>query len=122
MGKLFNKFLNGEGWANANRLEAGFDLFLGHGLPWAVAGGFFFCGVYGLESYLAIDFSQKFVENLKKNNMLSDAQKDFYTALGDKVLEKSAGEKEYEKMKNKKFGNMPVENSLLAKWKEIYDK
>ena len=93
-----------------------------HSLPWGLGFGFFIGGVYGLESFLAIDFSRKFVENLKKNGMLSDAQKEFYTALGDKVLEKSEGEKEYEKMKNKKFGNISPENSLVAKWDSIYNK
>ena len=128
MGKLFDKFSSGilDAFINQkkgtiDRVEAGVDLFV-HSIPWFVGFGFFVGGVYGLESFLAIDFSKKFVENLKKNEMLSDAQKDFYTVLGDKVFDKSKGEAEYEKIKNKKFGNISEENSLLARWDSIYNK
>ncbi len=128
MGKLFDKFSSGlldkflsQKKETIDKFDAGID-FVAHSIPWVVGFSFFVGGVYGLGSFLAIDFSKKFVENLKKNEMLSDAQKDFYTVLGDKVFDKSKGEAEYEKMKNKKFGNISDENSLLARWNSIYNK
>ncbi|MBR1545039.1 MAG: hypothetical protein IJ638_03805 [Alphaproteobacteria bacterium] len=117
MGKILDKFL----YADTDKIKAGLDL-ANHAIPWGVGLGFFIGGVYGLESYLAIDFSKSAVENLKKNKMLSDAQKDFYTLLGNEVFDQSKGEDLFNKMKNKKFAKISDENSLLATWKSIYDK
>ncbi|MCR5506259.1 MAG: hypothetical protein K6F04_00225 [bacterium] len=114
MGKLLDNFLLK---TKTDNVKAGLDL-ANHAVPWVVGLGCFVGGVYGLESFLAIDFSKSAVDNLKKNKMLSDAQKDFYTLLGDKIIEES----EYNKIKDKKLGKIPSENSLLASWKSVYDK
>ncbi len=124
MGKLFDGFANftrnqllKSEILEADRVKAGIDL-IGHAIPWGVGLGFFIGGVYGLESFLAIDFSKNAIENLKKNKMLSDAQQDFYQALGDKIVQ----EADYNKMIDKKLGKISDENSLLATWKSVYDK
>lgn len=92
--------------------------FLGHALPWFVGIGFTMCGVYGVETYLAVDFAKGVRENLKKAKMLGDSQKDFYTLIGDKIIE----EDEYNKIKNKQLGLISDENSAYAIWKSVYDK
>ena len=121
MGKLFDKFSgNARNFIlnrDANRAKTAIDFAI-NATPWIVGLSFFVGGVYGLESFLAIDFSKKSVENLKKNKMLSDVQKDFYILLGEKIIE----EAEYNKIKNKKLGKISDENSILATWKSVYDK
>ena len=115
MGKLFDKFVESKNIDK--KLTTGIDLFM-HGIPWGVGLGFFFGGAYGLEAYLATDFSKGFVENLKKNKFLSDAQEDFYTFFGDKIVE----EADYKKNRNKKLCKVPEDSSLISAWKSVYDK
>ena len=124
MGKLFDKFSGGalnfflkSKLTEPDRIKSGVDLAI-QSIPWFVGIHFFLCGAYGLESYLAIDFSNKAIENLKKNKKISDAQQDFYKVLGSKIIE----EAEYNKIKNKKMGKISDENSLLAAWKALYEK
>ena len=123
MGKLFDKFSGGaldlvlKTKKIDGRISSGLDLAI-QSIPWLVGIGCFLGGAYGLESYLAIDFSNKAIENLKKNKKISDAQQDFYKILGDKIIEES----EYNKIQNKKMGKISDENSILALWKSVYDK
>lgn len=119
MGKRFEKFLLN---IDVDRVKSGSDFAI-HTLPWLVGGGFFIGGVYGLESFLAIDYSKSVVENLEKNKAISDAQKSFYRGLlGNEILDESEGKKALEKMKNQKYGKISDANSLLAVWKSVYDK
>ena len=119
MGKRFEKFLLN---IDVERVKSGSDFAI-HTLPWLVGGGFFIGGVYGLESFLAIDYSKSVVENLEKNKAISDAQKSFYRGLlGNEILDESEGKKALEKMKNQKYGKISDANSLLAVWKSVYDK
>lgn len=111
--KLAEKF-----WTqDAKKWKAGSEL-VGQALPWIVGIGFTMCGVYGVESYLAIDFAKGVRENLKKAKMIGDSQKNFYTLLGDKIIE----EDEYNKIKNKQLGILSEENSAFAIYKSVYDK
>ncbi len=124
MGKLFDKFsdfaLDKTLKFDKNvqtKLRAGGNL-VANSIPWLVGISFFFGGVYGLESYLAIDFAKNAVENLKKNKAISDAQQEFYKFFGNEIIEKG----EYEKIQKKKLGKISDENSMLTVWKSVYDK
>ena len=102
---------------DVEKVNSACDLVI-NGLPWIVGIGFSFCGFYGIESYLGIDFAKGVRDNLVKANLISDSHKAWYTLLGDKIIEKE----EYEKIKNKNMGKISKENSLLANWKSVYDK
>ena len=91
-------------------------------LPLVAGAGFAFAGVYGLEAYLGIKFAKDFRDNLRKNKLLSEPIKDWYEMFGDKVLSEDEGKKIYEKMKNRAQGKISDENSVLAYWKNVYDK
>ncbi len=114
---LFEKFVESATKIDTKKVRAGVDM-IGHSLPWVVGISCVFGGVYGLETYLAIDFSKNVRDNLKKNKELSDLTDDFYTILGYKTLT----ENEYIKAKNKNMGKVSDANSILAEWKSVYDK
>jgi len=104
-----------------------FRFALGHGLPLAVGGAFALTGHFGLGAYLGIKLAQGVRDNLKKNKMLSESPViDWYKAnvFGEdyKILEQSEGEKAYKKMKSNNLGEMPDDYSILASYKNTYDK
>ena len=119
---LFENFLEGTasklaGFKETKKVEAGIDLAF-NAAPWIIGGVCVLGGVYGLETYLAVDLVKGVRDNLKKAKEISDPVKDWYTIIGDELVD----EKAYEKNHNKELGKISDTNSLLSLWKSIYDK
>lgn len=119
---LFENFLEGTasklaGFKGTKKVKAGIDLAF-NATPWIVGGACVLGGVYGLETYLAVDLAKGVRDNLKKAKEISDPVKDWYTIIGDELVD----EKAYEKNHNKELGKISDTNSLLSLWKSIYDK
>ena len=98
-------------------VKAGIDL-VGNFLPLIVGTACAIGGVYGLETYFAVKFSQGVRDNLNKNKLLSDPQKDWYEFIGIELVDEEKFKKNNDKLKEK----ISDEYSVLASWKSLYDK
>ncbi len=126
MGKLFKDFIGSIpktidktffSQKSSGRERAAIDLLI-HSTPWIVGIACSMGGVYGLPTYLGVDFAFAARKNLQKNKMLNDIQKDWYTMVGQKIIEEDA----YKKLYNANLGKISDANSLVSVWKSIYDK
>ena len=97
--------------------KAGVDLSLNF-LPLITGCACAIGGVYGLETYLSVKFFQGVRDNLNKNKLLSDPQKDWYDFIGAKLVDEEKFKKNNDKLKEK----ISDEYSVLASWKSLYDK